>query len=119
MQKVTFARPGESQEQEGVFIAVERSLCRMKDARQTARVEGTLHVFAQADKMPFGYLSKCIASADPADTFGFFFRDFEENVGTFQNLCEKKVGFNYLFDSQYDPAIGTITEVDLSYPETE
>lgn len=115
--KVTFDRPGESQEQEGVFIEVIQAVCRKKDAKQTARVTGTLHFFANQDKMPFGYLTKCISEADPALTKPLVFLDFEESKGKFRNIVERSVGFQYFFDSQYDPAIGTVTSINLSYQE--
>lgn len=115
--KVTFDRPGESREQEGLFIDVSSSHSRVVDAREIAKVAGILHVFAPSSKLPFGYFSKRIAEASEALTHGFFFGP-EENVGTFLNIAERKFDFTFLFDSQYDPAIGTITEIDLSYAET-
>lgn len=118
LDKVTFDRPGESQEQEAAFVEVEKAQCRVKDARQIARVTGKLHVFAQLDKMPYGYFSKCIAEAPAEDTSSFYFYDFEENKGTFRNIVERSLGFIYLFDSQYDPAIGTLNQINLSISET-
>ncbi len=116
--KVTFAIPGESEEQEGLFINVENAQTCVKDARQIARVTGKIHVFAQLNKLPYGYFSKCLAEAELADKSGFFFYDFEENKGTFQNIVERTLSFVYLFDSQYDPAIGTLNEVNLSFAES-
>lgn len=117
--KVTYDKPGESQEQEATFIDVTLAMCRVIDARQIARVEGKITVFANSDKLPYGYFSKRIAEADPEDTKDLFFFDFEENKGTFRNIAERSVGFRYLFDSQYDPAIGTITSIDLTITENE
>jgi hypothetical protein len=113
--KVTFDVPGESQEQEGLFVAVDNARFRIKDARQVARVTGTVRIFASLDKMPYGYFARRLAQASAADTAGLFFFDFEENKGTFRNITERSAGFLYLFDSQYDPAIGTLNQVNLSY----
>lgn len=116
--KVTFDQPSESQEQEAIFIDVKSAHSRVKDAREIAKVTGTLRVFAQLDKLPFGYFSKCIDKADPADKRGLFFFNFEENKGTYRNIVERSMEFLYLFDSQYDPALGTLTEVNLSFSES-
>lgn len=116
--KVTFDRPGESQEQEGMFVEIDTTRCRIKDGRQIARASGTIRVFAENNKLPYGYFTKCISEADPDDTKGLFFFDFEENRGTFRNIAERSMGFVYLFDSQYDPAVGTLNQINLSYVES-
>lgn len=116
--KVTFDMPGESQEQEGVFIQVESSQTRVKDGRQTARVNGKIHVFAPSNKLPYGYFSKCIDAASAADKQGLFFYAFEENKGTYRNICERSLSFVYLFDSQFDPALGSITSVQFEIAES-
>jgi hypothetical protein len=116
--KVTFDQVSDSREQESLFIQVDRAVTRVKDGRQTARVAGTLRIFAQQDKLPYGFFSKQIQEADPEDLEGLFFHDFEENKGVFQNVAERSLGFAFFFDSQFDPAIGTLTSIDLSYPES-
>lgn len=60
-------------------------------------------------------LIKKISEADADDTRNLFFFDFEENKGTFRNIVERSMGFLYLFDSQYDPSIGTLNEITLTY----
>lgn len=116
--KVTFDRPGESQEQEAVFIEVETANCKIKDGKQIAKVTGKLHVFASLDKLPYGYFTKRIAEAKADDVKGLFFFNFEENRGTYRNITERSMSFLYLFDSQYDPAIGIINQVNLSLVES-
>jgi hypothetical protein len=116
--KVTYDRPGESQEQEGLFISITEAKNRIIDAREIARVTGTLHVFANSDKLPYGYFSKAIAEASADDKRGLFFYDGEENIGTFRNICERKISFIFLYDSQYDPAIGELNAVNLTYSES-
>lgn len=119
LDKVTFDRPGESQEQEAAFVEVSTAVVRIKDGREVARVTGTLRVFAAANKMPFGYFAKKIDAADPADTAGLMFYNFEENRGTFLNVVERSLEFTYLFDGQYDPAIGTLNQINLTISESE
>lgn len=113
--KVTYDQPSDSKEQEAIFVDVKTSASKLIDARQIAKVEGQLICFANAEKMPFGYFAKCISSADPSDTKSLFFGP-EQNIGVIGNIAERKLDFTFLFDSQYDPAIGTITSVNLTYP---
>lgn len=116
--KTTFDAPGESQEQEGAFVVVETAKTRVKDAREIAQVSGRIHVFAASSKLPYGFFSKAIESADPADKAGLFFHSFEENKGKYRNIVERSVGFHYLFDSQYDPAIGKLESVNFQISES-
>src|SRR5688572_6573931 len=108
LDKVTYDRPSESQEQEAVFIQVENANCRVKDGRQLARVTGTLRVFARSEHLPYGYFAKKISEADASLTKNFFFYDFEENAGTYRDIVERSLGFLFLFDSQHDPEMGEI-----------
>jgi hypothetical protein len=116
IRKMSFDRPGESQEQEGGFIEITNVRPNFREARQIAHVQGTLHVFANSDKMPFGYLAKRIEHADPADKRALFFQT-EENRGTFGNIVERSMSFVFLFDSQYDPALGTLNELNTTVVE--
>lgn len=114
--KVTFSRPnktedGEAPEQECLFIEVENPRCKLSDKKQIARVTGKAIVYASADKMPFGYFAKKIAAADPANTKDLFFSDIEANSRTFQDIVQRGFSFVYFFNSQYDPAIGSITSI--------
>jgi hypothetical protein len=118
LDKVSFDLPGESQEQEGIFIAVERDHAKVVDKREIHRVQGKLSIFASSNKLPFGYLAKAIAAARAEDVRPLFFFNFEENKGTIGKICERSLEFIFLFDSQYDPNLGTITSVNLSMTET-
>jgi hypothetical protein len=117
LKKATFNLPGESQEQECLFIEIENSRNTIKDGKEIARVTGKIRVFGNQEKIPFGYFSKKIQSAAPADTKDLFFFDFEENAGTFLNIAERSLSFVYFFNSQYDPALGTITSIDIEVTE--
>ncbi len=116
--KVSFDKPGDSHEQEGVFVEVARARTKVKDAREVAHITGKIHMFAASNKLPFGYIGKRIDAAEAADKDGLFFYEFEENKGMFRNIVERSVSFEYLFDSQYDPAIGRIDSVNFTLSET-
>lgn len=111
--KVTFDLASVSKEQEGIFINVEKALSVIKEKRQYCRVNGKLSVFANADKLPYGYFAKKIQEADLDLTHDLFFFDLEENAGQFQNIVERSLSFIYFYNSQYDPAVGIINEVNF------
>ncbi len=118
LKKVSYDLPSKSHEQEACFIEVKKAETKIIDAKQIAKVNGSLHVFAEQNKLPYGYFAKQIAKAAYEDSKNFLFFNFEENKGTYLNISERSIDFVYLFDSQYDPAIGTIDEVNLSYAES-
>lgn len=111
LNKVSFDLPSDSQEQEAAFIQIDKAISRINDKRQTSRVTGKILVFANADKLPYSYLTKKIAAADAELVAPFFFYDFEENAGKFLNIVERSLSFVFFFDSQYNPDVGTMTEV--------
>lgn len=117
--KVTFDKPSESQEQEAVFVDVVKCESRIIDKREIHDVTAKVHAFANSEKLPLGYFSKCISNADPALKKEFFFYDFEESKGTYRNIVERSLSFRFLFDGQYDPNLGTLDELTLSYTENE
>lgn len=113
LSKVTFDLPGESLEQDCLFIDLNTSHLNVKDGQFTGRVEGEAKVYTQRSKMPIGYFAKCIAKHGQGDAKQFFFYDIEETTKTFQNLVERSFGFIFFFDSQYDPEVGTINTINI------
>lgn len=116
--KVSFDLPAEdAQEQEGLFVKVDKVVSRIDKGVAVARVSGSFAVFAQQAKMPFGYFSKRIAAASQEDTTSFFFYNLEQNERYYVNLVERSCSFIYFWRGQYDPDAGQITEVNLSLTE--
>lgn len=111
--KVTFDEPGQSQEQDCLFVEIQTATNIIKAGRQIARVEGQAVMFGQNDKVKFGFFSKRIEKADDADTSSFFFFDIEENSRRYRNLVQRSFSFIYFFDGQYDPDVGSITTVEF------
>lgn len=111
LDKVTYDHVSESQEQECLFIQVQSSKNHIKDGRFQGRVQGKINVFANLDKLPYGYFSKCIDKASVEDRNAFFFFDFEENVATIDNICERTLSFIWLFDIEYNPNHGQLTSL--------
>lgn len=118
LKKVTFDSPSESQEQEGAFVQISSAKVRVKDGREIGQVSGVIHVFAPENKLPYGFFAKAIDAASAADKQGLFFHTFEENKGKYRNIVERSVGFQYLFDGQYDPAMGRIETVNIQILES-
>lgn len=118
VKKVVFDSPGESQEQDCIFIEVENSWNTFKDGRAVSKVTGNMIMFGPNDKLTLGFFSKAIAKAKKTLTKPFFFFDFEENTKTYRNIVQRSVSFVYFFDSQYDPETGSITSVTFTTEET-
>ena len=110
--KVRYDQPGESREQETMFVEVENARASVVDGEERARVEGKVTVFVEHDKMPFGYFAKCI-EAHPAECKDLFFFAFEENQRLYGNIVQRGFSFVYFFRSQYDPDLGTLNQVNI------
>lgn len=117
IQRVTYDAPGETREQECLFIDVQVSKNTIKDGKALAMVTGSATMFAVAEKLPFGFFSKAIKQADSSLTKDLFFYDIESNTQRFRDIVARGFSFVYFFNIQYDPAIGNITEVDLTFEE--
>lgn len=112
--KVTFDQVSESKEQEGVFVQIDQARPTIKDGKQLSFVRGKVRVFAQNEKLPYGYFLKMIRLAEPSDTKDLFFFDMETNAGYYRNLTERSLSFVYFFSGQYDPNIGNIESIEIS-----
>jgi hypothetical protein len=111
--KVTFEAPSDSEEQECLFINVENTVFSVKPGHEYARVSGRLVVYANSQKLPFGYFYKQIDKADTDISSRFAFFEFEENAWRYRNICERSVRFVYFLNKQYDPEQGSITSINL------
>lgn len=122
IKKVTFDSPlqkdGEPKEQDCLFIQIEDARNSFKDGQQISKVSGNAYVVSSTEKMPFGFFSKAIDAADSRLTKDLFFFDIETNNQRYRDIVQRGFSFVYFFNSQYDPDIGTITSVDLSFEET-
>ena len=114
LKKVTYAHPGDSKEQDCIFISVEQPRIRFKDKRALARVSGEILIQGNSDKMPFGFMSKMIEEANPDFKKDLHFFELEANDKYYQNLVQRTAKFVYFFSTQYDPNVGTIDEVNIS-----
>lgn len=118
MKKVTFDQPGESNEQDCIFVSVENPRIRFKDGRATARVSGKITIQGNSERIPFGFLSKAYQEADSALKKDIVFLNMEQNEKYYRNLVQRTCDFVYFFSTQYDPNMGTIDSVDITIEET-
>lgn len=114
VKKITYDQPSNMDEQDCIFVEIESSNNQIRDGRVRAQVTCTATIYAQNDKLPFGFVSKAIKQSDPTITKNFFFYDLEQNSKTYQNLVQRSFSFVYFFSGQYDPNIGNIDEVELT-----
>jgi hypothetical protein len=111
--KVTFDEPGESREQNCLFLDVETTRFNYTEGYYRGKLTGKATMFAPNDKLPLGYFAKRVRLADPADTKDLFFT-FEESSKMYQNIVQRSFTFVYLFNGQYDPETGSIESVTFS-----
>lgn len=112
---VRYDLPSESFEQEAIFIDIADSKCKADtDGFSSARVRGSISVFLNSDKMPFGYMAKNIQRARVNDTKDFFFHNIEQNLKYYGKLVERRCDFIYFYREQYDPDHGTMNEIEFN-----
>ena len=112
VKKVSYSLPGESEEQECLFVEVESARNQVTDGNIKIVVQGKASMFANGDKLPFGYFAKKIAE-HLSDTKDLFFFDIEANSRIYQNKVQRGFAFVYFFNSQYDPDLGTLNSIDI------
>lgn len=112
VKKIDYGLPGETQEQECLFIAIEKSMVQPKDGMVKIKVTGTVTMFAFNKKLPFGYFNLAISKASNELTKDIFFYDFEENTRSYRDIVQRSLSFVYFFSSQYDPSVGTIESLE-------
>lgn len=115
---VTFDAPGDSREQEKLFIQVEEPRFRITDKKARAMVTGRATLFGRNDSLTFGFFSSAIAIAKNDLTKDLIFRDFETNTQRFRDIVERGFSFTYFFSTQHDPAVGNMAGVDINIEET-
>lgn len=119
--KVTFDSHGDkefvhddSKEQLCIFIEVSESLNYIQDSQAIAKVTGTGTVFANSDRLPYGYFSKKIHAAAIEDVKDLFFYKLEENAGQMVNIDQRSFSFIYLWKAQYNPNQGTLNQLEVN-----
>lgn len=120
IEKSTLLAPSLQFEQDTLFIQIDQAnprVCSKDGGRETAKVVGSLTVFSQDNRMPFGFFTKAIERADPELTRPFLFLDIDVDLASsparVQNIHERRTSFVFLYDSQYDPNRGALTSIEL------
>ncbi len=111
--KVSYDSPGEAKEQEVIFVTVNKAHSIVNYGKVKMRVEGFTSVFAQSDKLPFGFFLKKI-QAMPEDCLDIFFYNVDKNEKYYGNLVERQCSFIYMYEGDYDPDAGEMTSVNLT-----
>lgn len=117
VKKVTFDEPGDSFEQDCIFVEILESQSNTGQGKATAKVSGALVMYSQNNKLPFGFFNKKIQQADKSLTKNFFFFDIDVDAqnspARLQNISERRANFIYLYSAQYDPNQGSLTSVNF------
>ncbi len=115
--KVSYDAPGESFEQDTLFIEIANCKSNTGQGKATARVNGQIVVFSEMNKLAFGFFNKRIQNASPELTKNFFFSELDVDAlnspARQVNISERRASFVYLYSAQYDPNQGLITEIDI------
>ncbi len=115
--KVSFDEPGESYEQDCLFVQILESQANTGQGRARAKVLGAVMMFSQKGKLPFGFFNKRIQNADKSLTKDFFFFDIDVDAqnspARLQNISERRASFIYLYSAQYDPNQGQLTSISF------
>lgn len=103
-------------EQDTLFIQIDEAPFRVSEGKASAKVLGSLIVFSQFEKLPFGFFNRKIQSAPHELTKNLFFFDIDTvpaNSGArVINIAERRLRFVYLYSTQYDPSQGLITSLE-------
>ncbi len=121
LEKTTLLAPSIEFEQNTLFVEVIESRARMSGddgGRETAKVIGNITVYSQDNVLTYGFFTKAIERADPALTRPFIFFDVDvdlpQSQARIQNIHERRTSFVFLYDSQYDPNRGELTELEFT-----
>lgn len=120
LKKVTFNQESVEFEQDTLFVEVLNCRTNPSKGFLSAIVDGQIAVFAQRDKMPFGFFAKRISQADNELTKDLFFFEIDtENLASqsrVMNISERRAKFQFFFKTQYDvpKGDGFPAEVDFS-----
>lgn len=113
LKNTTFSKPGETEEQETLFIQVNESNPKISFKKEIYRVVGQGIVFAEVEKMPAGYFAKAIQMAPHELTKDFSFLKVDQSQDTFANIVRRSFDFVFLYSRQYDPNQGELTQVEI------
>jgi hypothetical protein len=119
--KTTYDDPSDKFEQDTAFIEVTECKPRIssdKGGRETAMVSGSITVYSQGNKMPYGTMAKAIERAKADTVRPFFFFDIDTDIANSparkNNIHERRTSFSFLYDSQYDPSKGHIEGITFT-----
>jgi hypothetical protein len=114
--KVTFDAPSDAFEQDTLFIEISECRSRASQGKAYAKVFGSVIVFSQENKLPFGFFNKRIEKAEHRLTKDLFFFNVdvtnEASPATLVNISERRASFVYFYNAQYDPALGELTTLE-------
>ncbi len=117
LSRVTFDAPSDAYEQDVLFIEIQDAETRTAQGKAIAKVSGSIVMYSQRDKLPYGFFIKKIAHAEASDTKPFYFYDTDTDAlnspARLINISERRCRFIFLYDEQYDPNQGQLTSIEF------
>lgn len=119
VKKVSFDLPDPiAYEQETLFIDLESERPLMKQGVYGAELRGTASITGPSDKILMGFFAKAIETAKHPLTKDLFFYEVDKSTRRYRNIVQRSVSFVYFFSTQFDPAVGSIEEVEITVEES-
>lgn len=118
--KVTFNAPSDAFEQDCIFIELEGAPListggGSAKAQERAKVTGSIVMFSQDNKLPYGFFNKRLEQASATDKAGLAFYNLDQDVASsparIQNIHERRCRFVFFYKGEYDPNQGELDEV--------
>lgn len=120
LNRVSYEAPkDETREQECIFIKVDKAMSSIREGVQKARAQGSIVMYVNSEKMPFGFINKKIQQARSEDTKDLFFYNIDQNQKYYGNLVERSSDFVYFHSAQYDPNQGEINSIEFTLTDGE
>ena len=116
--KTTYDAPSDQFEQDVLFISISNCFGRISGESALMKIAGSITVYSQDDKLPYGFFQRKLEKADPEYSKDLFFTNFDTDLDNSpartMNIHERKCDFVFLYKQQVDPNKGKLTSLEIS-----
>lgn len=113
----TFNAASDEYEQEKIFINVTEVQSQPRNKKMNFHVTGFLQIFSQHEKIPFGYMQRCLELASAEYTKNLFLFQVDQEIANsgarLINLSERRAQFSFMTNVDFNPNQGKITSVEM------
>ena len=111
---VDFDAPSSSNEQDKLFLEVEKIVSSIKDKTEVGRVYGRGIMYSTNTKLPLNHFFRCVGLASKEDSKDLAFLRISENALVYKDVIERSFEFIYFFNRPFDPDKGSITTIEFT-----